>query len=260
MDNHPGHLDQIDQPIDRFIDYLRTLGSDPFQNGLEPIFQKYGITSIEIDEELQEDTSIDLHMKIEWVPSLPSAKTIEKIKLPKLAKNQETQSPPKPAQEIEDYHKLIQTMEKDHQDNLMWCESECEGEGEGEGEENPEYCTHHLYYPLPTEYRKIPIYAVITYPIKNKGIFKITFDDHIPYTYASLWYAHAAAYRMMYRLEEMYVSREIKTVNPSMMNRETTAGPFGIWGHALGDLVYNGQYEIDGLPNQFIVCDLDCDS
>ena len=45
--------------IDRFIDYLRTLGPNPFKDGLELIFQKYGVNSVKIDEALQEDTGID---------------------------------------------------------------------------------------------------------------------------------------------------------------------------------------------------------
>lgn len=235
--------------IDRFIDYLRTLGPNPFKDGLELIFQKYGVNSVKIDEALQEDTGIDLHMKIEWIASLPSMKTTEKFELPILAKNQATQMPPYPAREITDYHELVRNMEKDYIDDLEWRE-----------EDEIERCTHHLYYPSPSEYQKIPIYAIIKYPVQNRGLFKITFDDMIPYTYASLWYAHAAAYRMMYRLEEMFVDRQIGTVSPVMMNREATEGPFGIWGHRIGNLDYNHCYEIVGLPHQFIVCDFDCNS
>lgn len=248
--------EEEEEDIDRFLRFCNN-----FEKGLEPIFQEYGAESIKIDAELVEDCEIDGHLGFEWVPTVPFSDEVQTLDLPKIPKGLRISFPPSPATGIETYNKLIIRMEEDLSEcirNKLRYGSE--GEEDDDSDCEGDYCTYPLYYPLPKEYHNVPIYAVVSYPTSQEGVFKVTLNKHTPYTYASLWYVHAAAYRLVYRLEEMCTSGAIGTISGACMNRQTTCGPFGIWGHDICDLVYNGFYNIYGVPGRYLVCDLSCDS
>ena len=62
----------------------------------------------------------------------------------------------------------------------------------------------------------------------------------------------------MYAIEDG-VTNQVPNL-PGTYNRQMTEGDYGIWGHALEDLIYNGSAQIATFDQQSIVCDLGCDS
>ena len=101
---------------------------------------------------------------------------------------------------------------------------------------------------IPDGYQGVPIYIIINYPLTRSAIFKISFNKSIPYTYGMLLYAHATVYNITYQIDNMYT------------DMTKCEGPFGIWGHQIEDIVYNGIGHIRGVPHEFIICEFDCDS
>lgn len=102
------------------------------------------------------------------------------------------------------------------------------------------------------------VICVITYPVTNHAIFK--FDcSNINVTYGVIMYLYSYAYQRMYELEE---DEGESTPNiPGMLNRGRSAGRFGIWGHDITDLVYNGNSSIKYVDDgETVVCEFDCDS
>ena len=91
------------------------------------------------------------------------------------------------------------------------------------------------------------IIAYIGYPVRRIGHFltRMTTTQE-PLNLAMLYVAHATAYKMMYEIEE---SRD---GHPGyicgLMNRADSNGVYGIWGHDLCDLVYNGLTIINVVP------------
>lgn len=90
------------------------------------------------------------------------------------------------------------------------------------------------------------IYAKITYPLKVPALIKFTCNDDVTVTYGLLLYAYTKAYQLVYDLEHTFI-------------KAGTYGKFGIWGHAIGDLVYNCLSTIETYDT-FVVCIFDCDS
>lgn len=85
-------------------------------------------------------------------------------------------------------------------------------------------------------------------------------------TYGYLLYLHTLAYQEIYAREDDAVKEsgeDVKNI-PGMLNRQQTEGPFGIWGHSIGDLVYNGYSEVkvfrDNDGTASVLCDFSCDS
>ena len=82
----------------------------------------------------------------------------------------------------------------------------------------------------------------------------------IDVTYGKVLYLYTYAYQHMYELEDEDVGEETGNV-PGMLNRAMSEGRFGIWGHSIGDLAYNGastiEYADDG---ETVVCRFSCDS
>lgn len=99
------------------------------------------------------------------------------------------------------------------------------------------------------------IYIHIDYPLTNPAIFKFTTKE--PVTYGMLLYTYTIAYQMIYIIEEEEVGN-IGNI-PGMLNRKTSNGKFGIWGHHIGDLVYNGSSTIV-ICKDFVACDFSVDS
>jgi hypothetical protein len=90
------------------------------------------------------------------------------------------------------------------------------------------------------------VVAVIYYPVSSPAVFK--FDcSAIDVTYGKVLYLYTYAYQHMYKLEHE--------------DGGLHAGRFGIWGHSIGDLAYNGvstiEYADDG---ETVICRFSCDS
>lgn len=107
--------------------------------------------------------------------------------------------------------------------------------------------------PISQNYRTI--YTVHDYPLSREVYFK--FECNQPVTYGILLYAYTIAYQLIYKLEDE------DSGDPGFIqntfNRSTSNGKFGIWGHYIGDLVYNGISRINYYPNE-VVCYFSCDS
>lgn len=112
------------------------------------------------------------------------------------------------------------------------------------------------------------MYATIKYPVKRPAHFRLTFDRDI--TYGMMLYGYSKAYQKMYELEEEVAdsedtrqdlpSRLAQLVGEnSMLNRPQTYGRYGIWGHSIGDLVYNGRSTVV-VGQQALLANFGCDS
>lgn len=82
----------------------------------------------------------------------------------------------------------------------------------------------------------------IDYPLTNKAYFIFNINNEYNVTYCDLLYLHTIAYKLTYLIEE--TDDENPGNIPGMLNRAKSSGRFGIWGHCLGDLVYNGHCEL----------------
>ena len=79
------------------------------------------------------------------------------------------------------------------------------------------------------------------------GDFEFTFENNRPYTRKDFWGAVCEGYKRIYREED---AAEGPTDNlPGLLDRDSSEGPYGIWGHHIGDLFLEGVREIS--PNKF---------
>ena len=101
------------------------------------------------------------------------------------------------------------------------------------------------------------IYTAIDYPLRKPAQFKFTIKDNIDVTFGFLLYTYTVAYQMVYEIEDEEEGHPgyIK----GMFNRQQSNGKFGIWGHDIGDLVYNGCSKIH-VSGENVFCYFDCDS
>lgn len=104
--------------------------------------------------------------------------------------------------------------------------------------------------------RKI-VYTSISYPLNRPAIMKWVLSEDA--TYGQLLEIHAQAYNLIYELEEQSSTMGDPGHIPGMFNRRRSDGMFGIWGHDIGDLVYNGGSTIT-IGAHHVVCDFDVDS
>lgn len=78
----------------------------------------------------------------------------------------------------------------------------------------------------------------IDYPLSNPKSVSITHDDGSGWTRQQMVNAIRTEYI------KVYVEEEAAVGNPGhitgMLNRRTSSGPHGIWGHDIGDLVLEG--------------------
>ena len=97
----------------------------------------------------------------------------------------------------------------------------------------------------------------IDYPVSKPAIFK--FDcTSTEVTYGLVLYLYTYAYQLMYKLEDEDVGESTNNI-PGMLNRERSEGRFGIWGHDIGDLVYNGISTLS-FSGDTVICYFSCDS
>jgi hypothetical protein len=119
------------------------------------------------------------------------------------------------------------------------------------------------------------VYTKITYPLSRTAIFCFdlsfggddtdadadadadTDTDNGPLTAGHLLWIYTVAYQTVYALEEE------EDGDPGhisgMLNRAKSNGPFGIWGHDITDLVYNGGSTVH-IYEEYVICEFDCDS
>jgi hypothetical protein len=99
------------------------------------------------------------------------------------------------------------------------------------------------------------VYTMIQYPLTNPATIK--FECNEPVTYGMLLFLFTNAYQIVYETEE---SDDCDPgMLPRMLNRAKSNGRFGIWGHVIEDLCYNGNSKIK-IYDGYIVCMFDCDS
>jgi len=104
------------------------------------------------------------------------------------------------------------------------------------------------------------VYVKIEYPVITPACFKWTLSESP--TYPLLLWIHARSYALMYAIEHAEVGDP--GLIPGMFNRAPSSGQFEIWGHGIGDLIYNGNSHIvagtkaDG--EAFVICDFSVDS
>lgn len=99
------------------------------------------------------------------------------------------------------------------------------------------------------------VYCVIGYPVKNTAIVKFKTSN---VTYGKLLYLNTIAYQLMYKIEDEDVGHATENIK-GMYNRAPSKGRFGIYGHHIGDLVYNGGSKITIYDN-VAVCVFSVDS
>lgn len=145
--------------------------------------------------------------------------------------------------------------------NLFWIKEKYDFKDDSDSESynNINECNQRLANNLERSYwdRDMGvIYAEITYPLTNKAIVKfVKKNPRLQLTCGMLLYAYTCAYQMVYDSENASEQECI----PGMLNMATTDGKFGIWGHAIEDLVYNGSSDIE-VHETYIKCHFSCDS
>jgi len=85
------------------------------------------------------------------------------------------------------------------------------------------------------------IEIVFDYPLSHRVTLFFS-NDGKPFTRRNFWRAVHEGYTQIYREEDEAVG---KTDNiPGMLNRQESEGPYGIWGHHIGDLYIEGVQEV----------------
>lgn len=108
--------------------------------------------------------------------------------------------------------------------------------------------------PLPFKVGETDVIMLIDYPVRDKAMFRVEFSPRLkglPLDLIHLYIANATAYKVMYTLEIQQ--------SGELILDETESMPYGIWGHELSALSYNGGVHIATRDNM-IVCSFDCDS
>ena len=80
------------------------------------------------------------------------------------------------------------------------------------------------------------IRVLYTYPLENSVIYTFEAVNGEGFTRAELARKIASGYQRIYREEDEAVG-VTGNINQFMLNRAQSHGPFGIWGHHIGDLV-----------------------
>jgi hypothetical protein len=105
------------------------------------------------------------------------------------------------------------------------------------------------------------LYCVITYPLNNEAVLRFAIPDNTILNVATILYLYTYAYQKVYKIEEQDLNTPVGTVAPSMLNRAQSNGMYGIWGHNITDLVYNGFGKVyQYTEKNCAVCILSCDS
>ena len=103
------------------------------------------------------------------------------------------------------------------------------------------------------------IYTAIDYPLSRPANFKFTIEDNLDVTYGFLLYTYSVAYQIVCDIEDKE-DGDPGTI-PGLLNRAQSNGQFGIWGHGIGDLVYNGSSNVSvSNSGEDVWCYFDVDS
>lgn len=100
------------------------------------------------------------------------------------------------------------------------------------------------------------VYCLIKYPVRNPAFIHIQLHGSL--TYDKLLYAYSVAYQTMYDIEEN-TNNKIFIPTSVLLNRSETDGLFGIWGHDIVDLEYDGNSELKIYDN-FVIFSAGCSS
>lgn len=115
------------------------------------------------------------------------------------------------------------------------------------------------------------IYTRISYPLAQPVFSHYVLKDDIEVKYSTILYANACAYKDIYRLEgeQCFEDEKARLMRQKaaatekrkvfMFNRTDSGGPFGIWGHVIEDLNYNGGSTVY-VNKDTVFCDFSCDS
>jgi len=103
------------------------------------------------------------------------------------------------------------------------------------------------------------IFCGIDYPLTNIALLKFTVKKDINVTNLVILYAYSIAYKLVYFLEDEDVGSLTGTLASNMLNRSISNGRFGIWGHYIEDLIYNGYSNVFINGNE-IFANFSCDS
>lgn len=110
---------------------------------------------------------------------------------------------------------------------------------------------------LDTEFDHVEyVICIIRYPLEIPAYIKLVLEDY-DLTYGQLLYVYTRAYQLVYKLEEEEVGDPGHILG--IFNRMKSDGPFGIWGHDITDLAYNGNSTVTEY-DKFLTCEFDCDS
>lgn len=99
------------------------------------------------------------------------------------------------------------------------------------------------------------LYCIIDYPVSNIACVGYDTSD---LTLGKVLYLYTQAYQHMYKCEDDDVGAVTENIS-GMFNRQKSSGRFGIWGHHIGDLVYNGFSSIK-VYGDIAVAHFSCDS
>ena len=83
-----------------------------------------------------------------------------------------------------------------------------------------------------------------TYPLSKRTVMFFNADNETGFTRAELARKVCEGYQKIYQIEEEAVGNPGNL--PGMLNRATSEGPYGIWGHDIQDLVLHTVRQIDG--------------
>lgn len=101
------------------------------------------------------------------------------------------------------------------------------------------------------------VYTSIAYPLSQPAYMKWILKKEA--TFLDLISLHAQAYNLIYQLENQTSAEGDPGHIEGMWNRKNSDGMFGIWGHDIGDLVYNGNSTIT-IRADHVVCAFGVDS
>ena len=164
-----------------------------------------------------------------------------------------------PCKEAKSAEKFVMNIVKDHAE---WLIDALEDYGDDQDDFDEEYGDMSILgnlEKLAREFNNIStVYTRITYPLKRPALFRFNLNlNGKTLTAGHLLWIYTWAYQMVYALEEEEDGNPGDI--PGMFNRATSNGPFGIWGHCIGDLDYNGSSKVD-VYNDYVICEFDCDS
>ena len=82
------------------------------------------------------------------------------------------------------------------------------------------------------------IYTKITYPLTTPSYFKFELEDNCWRENLLFVFVHNIAYKLTYAIEDETMNDNKKKEVSNSLNRTTSNGKYGIWGHCIEDLIY----------------------